>query len=79
MVQKTKKVCIGTLKAHAKSDQVWNFDFWTPASKKHTSIFFLGHPFGSKHLGQAMSIWNMNCPSIWGLQDQSGGLLGIKT
>ena len=41
-------------------------------------LIYLGHPLGSKSLGQPMSTWNMNSPSIWGLQDQSGRLYSVK-
>ena len=48
MVQKTKKVCIGTLQAHAKfqrNQTKFEILIFDPCFKKHTS-----------NLGQAMSI-----------------------
>ena len=60
MVQKTQKVCIGTLQAHEKFQHNWiKFEIliFDPCFKKHTSIF-LGHPLGSKHF--RMSIVTMN-------------------
>ena len=50
MVQKTQKVCIGTLQTYAKFQRNWiKFEIliFDPCFKKHTSNFF-GTPFGFK-------------------------------
>ena len=57
MFQKTKKVCIGTLQAHAKSQHNWiKFEILSYASKNILQIFFWGHPLGSKDLEYQLSL-----------------------
>ena len=69
MVQKTKKVCIGTLQAHAKFQRNWiKFEIliFDPCFKKHTSIF----------LGDTLwvqNIQNINCHYEVGIVPKFGG------
>ena len=78
MVQKTKKVCIGTRQAHAKSQCNWTkfqILIFDPCFKKHTSNFF-GHihcqykigivpKFGAPQINiGAITAWNPRGVSI---------------
>ena len=63
MVQKTKKVCIGTLQTHAKFQRIW-FQFeiliFDPCFKKHTPNFFWDTLFWKKTFLRCLSSINMN-------------------
>ena len=69
MVQKTQKVCIGTLQAHAKFQRNWiKFEIliFDPCFKKHTSNFFWDTLW-------VQNIWNINCHYEIGIVPKFGG------